>query len=311
MLYVGLLDSEAFEQLSDAAQCFFVRLLLASDDAGRCDGRASKLHAACYSVSRRRKIGEVAGLIAECVEARLIVVYEWQGKPYIQIGKVRKYGGSTRSKFPWRDGSYAIEFIDFEFTDGPKQVVRTSIFDPLLSGSIPPAEGVGRGSGRVLSPPLEDVDVNEDGDVDGKSNGDAVEVEVEKSKKEITSSLRAGQENAELSGKDKQAAVLPLKPKLLKPTSTDGGRKTARSIHWPKAYYPLMSPEASQRRADDTSAKQLFDDWIWPEGSPAEEGNRRLQFAIESAKKSSGSGNRMAWLTTVIHNEFSQKAAVR
>lgn len=144
----GFLDSDAVNRLSDAAECFYHRLLLAADDCGRMDGRLEILRSRLYPLGCRRTY-DAEKLIAECANERLVNPYIWDGKPFLQLSKVQRSSPSITSKYPWIDGSYTIEWVQIETRDGKKEFAKTSL-------SL--WEGFDKGSVRVtnpLDPPLE------------------------------------------------------------------------------------------------------------------------------------------------------------
>lgn len=127
----GLADSDAVAGLSDFAFRAYTLLLLASDDAGRLDGRPLSLRAELFPVGRHAdcRSEQLVKHLAELREARLIVCYEFATKPYVQITKVQRYGSSLYSRFPWSDGSHEITYVDRVTRDGIKPFVATSLLD--------------------------------------------------------------------------------------------------------------------------------------------------------------------------------------
>lgn len=122
----GFLDSEVVNALGDQAECFYHRLLLAADDAGRMDGRVEMLRARLFPLSSRRA-SDVEKQLSDCVRLGLVIPYEWGGKPYVQLAKVQRCSPCTNSKFPWKDGSHKITYVKRETRDGEKEFVLTSL----------------------------------------------------------------------------------------------------------------------------------------------------------------------------------------
>lgn len=122
----GFLDSEAINALGDPAECFYHRLLLAADDAGRMDGRVEMLRARLFPLSSRRA-SDVEKQLSECVRLGLVIPYEWDGKPFVQLAKWQRCSPCTNSKFPWRDGGHKIAYVKRETRDGEKEFVLTSL----------------------------------------------------------------------------------------------------------------------------------------------------------------------------------------
>lgn len=144
----GFLDSEAIDKLSSDAECFYHRLLLVADDAGRVDGRAEILRSRVYPLRDSLRTKTIAGLIRECIESGLILAYDMLGKPFLQVTRWQRCGNGKTSRFPWSDGSYSIEYVTTETRDGPKDFVATSIpnIDPIRTPCQPGAPQLERPS---------------------------------------------------------------------------------------------------------------------------------------------------------------------
>ncbi|MEM7789785.1 MAG: hypothetical protein AAF546_00155 [Verrucomicrobiota bacterium] len=123
----GLLDSEAINSLSDKAECWYHRLMLICDDAGRYDGRPQMVASRSYPLRDNLRAKDVVATLDKLVEAGLIMRYEANGKPYIQLVKWQKCGKAKTSKFPWIDGSFSIEYEERETRDGVKEFIKTSL----------------------------------------------------------------------------------------------------------------------------------------------------------------------------------------
>jgi len=137
----GLIDSERVNALSDAGECFFHRLLLAVDDAGRYDGRAEMLRARLFPL-RDRRIKDVEEQLKACASARLIKLYDVDGKAFLQVMKWWKQGSTKRSKWPAPDGSFEIRLVEVETRDGKAEFVAESVeiappAKPLETPSLP------------------------------------------------------------------------------------------------------------------------------------------------------------------------------
>lgn len=142
---VGFLDSEAVSRITEAAECFYHRLLLVADDAGRFDGRIDVMRSSCYPLGTRRGIS-VENSLRECVGASLLYTYEYRDKPFVQVTKWQRCGKALTSKYPDRDGRYDITYVPLSTRDGVKDFVSSSLpFDPLLilTPSAPHVHGVG------------------------------------------------------------------------------------------------------------------------------------------------------------------------
>lgn len=140
----GFLDSEPINRLSDPAECLYHRLLLAADDAGRMDGRPDILRARLYPLDSSRRTQDVVRHLRECESNGLVMEYQWDGKPFLQVSRWQRPGNSQYSKFPWSDGSFKIEWVQRETRDGAKEFASTSLSDPIATPSAPhqdPIEG--------------------------------------------------------------------------------------------------------------------------------------------------------------------------
>jgi len=123
----GFLDSEAIATLDWFTECVYHRLLIASDDAGRFDGRDKIVTSRCFPLHDKVRSQCVGEALSKLELAGLLLRYEFQGKVYVQLTKVQRYGSSTESKWPWTDGSYCISFIKIRTRDGEKEFVSTSV----------------------------------------------------------------------------------------------------------------------------------------------------------------------------------------
>lgn len=123
-----ILDSEAVNSLPDSVQCFYLRLHLIADDAGRFDGRPEMVNSRAYPITPR-PIKDIKTYLDQTENAGLILRYSVAGKRYLQITKWRKCSNAVVSRWPWRDGSYHIAFALRETPQGPKQYVSSSLLE--------------------------------------------------------------------------------------------------------------------------------------------------------------------------------------
>src|SRR4051812_34524988 len=117
----GLASSESVAALEDWPYRVYTLLLLRADYAGRTDGRLSALRSLLFPLGTSRREVEFAKAIDQMVAPTvprdgqsialpsLVIRYEFNGKPYLQITKVTKRCNGKTSKYPWSDGSYSIE----------------------------------------------------------------------------------------------------------------------------------------------------------------------------------------------------------
>ncbi len=142
----GFVDSDSVSRLSDWAHRVYSNLLLESDYAGRLDGRPEILRSRLFPLGTTRRVEDVQKAIKELVENRLIITYEFAGKPYIQLTKVEKTGMAKSSEYPWRDGSYLISYVEVPVRDADegqrmKEFVESSML--IDTPSVPHADPIG------------------------------------------------------------------------------------------------------------------------------------------------------------------------
>ncbi len=94
------LDSEAMNSLSESAEVFYVRLIMAADDYGCYHGSPQLLKSYLYPLKDKR-VADISRLIAECVKAGVLAEYEVSGKRYLKIIKFRQFVRQKgKRKFP-------------------------------------------------------------------------------------------------------------------------------------------------------------------------------------------------------------------
>lgn len=130
----GFLDSDMIDRLSFASECFYHRLLLSCDDAGRFDGRPDVLRSRLYPLREQIRKSEIIKWTQECSAQTLLINYLVNGKPYLQVTKWRRCGKAETSRYPWVDGSHSIEYISTQTRDGPKEYVSSSLADAASLG---------------------------------------------------------------------------------------------------------------------------------------------------------------------------------
>lgn len=86
LLREGIIDSDRVNQLDWPAEVFYRRLMSVIDDYGLFDGRISILRAKLYPTKLERvREADISRWMAECQKAGLILLYEVEGKPYLQV----------------------------------------------------------------------------------------------------------------------------------------------------------------------------------------------------------------------------------
>jgi len=96
----GIRDSEAIDSLTPDAEVLFYRLLVTVDDFGRYDGRPAMIKAACYPIKDKHTTKDVKSWVTELSNNGLVVVYESENKPFIQLLKWDNKPRASSSKYP-------------------------------------------------------------------------------------------------------------------------------------------------------------------------------------------------------------------
>ena len=97
----GIRNSERIEAIQDPdAEILFYRLLIVVDDFGRTDARPLMVKSACFPIRLRVNADNCMQWLQMLDAARLIGLYEVDGKPYLQIAKWDNKPRAVTSKFP-------------------------------------------------------------------------------------------------------------------------------------------------------------------------------------------------------------------
>jgi hypothetical protein len=100
----GILTSEAVDSLSFQAEVFYRRLMSVVDDYGRYYAKPSLLLATCFPLRIEKLTSiEIVKFLAEVCNTKpdpLLLVYEVEGKQYLQLLKFRQQVRAKKSKFP-------------------------------------------------------------------------------------------------------------------------------------------------------------------------------------------------------------------
>lgn len=96
----GICDSEAIDRCSPLAECLFYRLLVNVDDFGRLDGRPAVIRAKCFPLKDTVKNSDITAWLQELHANYLILLYEVNGAPFLQINKWDNVPRSQTSKCP-------------------------------------------------------------------------------------------------------------------------------------------------------------------------------------------------------------------
>jgi hypothetical protein len=109
LLKEGIVDSSALDALSPEEEVFFYRLLVVSDDFGRMDARLPILKSKCFPLKDLPKMLEkIEGWLQSLVRQKLIIRYQIEDKPYLQISKWEQRIRS-KGKYPSADGAQLID----------------------------------------------------------------------------------------------------------------------------------------------------------------------------------------------------------
>lgn len=100
----GILSSERINALSPNAELFYRRLMSVVDDFGRFTANPTLLRASCYPLKLDSvKEDSISKHLAECVGARLIVLYTVADKAYLEMQDFRQQVRAKDSKYPAPD----------------------------------------------------------------------------------------------------------------------------------------------------------------------------------------------------------------
>ena len=97
----GIRDSDRINRVfSPDAEIFYYRILVTVDDFGRYDARPLVLKSACFPIRLYATADKCAEWLQDLENAELVVTYEVEGKPYLQVTKWDNSPRATKSKFP-------------------------------------------------------------------------------------------------------------------------------------------------------------------------------------------------------------------
>lgn len=105
-------NSDKVNLLSANAERFFIRLIMKTDDHGAFYADARLLKANLFPLLLETiREADISRWTAECQKAGLIVLYETQGKKYLQIADFRQRLDKARSKFPLPDSTESLTTV--------------------------------------------------------------------------------------------------------------------------------------------------------------------------------------------------------
>lgn len=121
--------SEKIHRLSVEAERFFTRLIMKVDDFGRYYGNSKLLRASLFPLHNRLKEEKVIKWINECEKADLLLIYEVDGKKYLEIKFFDQKLKVRRSKYP-----PSSEEDRIELKNGYVYVIGSSFEKPVKIG---------------------------------------------------------------------------------------------------------------------------------------------------------------------------------
>ena len=130
----GIIDSDRVNQLSDWEFRVYTLLIYTADYAGRTDARQEKLRSALFPLGSNRRAADVMHAVSRCEELDLLVQYEFDGKPFIQLRRVRISTPAKLAEHPWLDGCFEITAEDVQTRDGPRKYVTSSLVPKSMIG---------------------------------------------------------------------------------------------------------------------------------------------------------------------------------
>jgi hypothetical protein len=134
----GVRDSEAIDNLSPQAENIFYRLLVTVDDFGRFDARPAMIKAQCFPIKESVSINKCKELLEELSRANLILLYEAEGKPYLQMCKWDNIPRAKESKYPAHEGTCIQMYTDVPLTETETETkTKTDISISPPSGELP------------------------------------------------------------------------------------------------------------------------------------------------------------------------------
>ena len=136
----GVRDSEAIDNLSPQAENIFYRLLVTVDDFGRFDARPAMIKAQCFPIKESVSINKCKELLEELSRANLILLYEAEGKPYLQMCKWDNIPRAKESKYPAHEGTCIQMYTDVPLTETETETeteTKTETYICPPSGGLP------------------------------------------------------------------------------------------------------------------------------------------------------------------------------
>ena len=119
----SICTSEEVDKLSPFQETFFYRLIVNCDDYGRMDARVKILKSKLYPLKDIRA-EQIAAALEALASAELVILYQVDGKPFLQMKTWRKHQQlrAKKSKYPAPDNNgYHVLSDDSECPRNPKE----------------------------------------------------------------------------------------------------------------------------------------------------------------------------------------------
>lgn len=102
ILKESIRESDSIDSLNWFQEVLFYRLIVSCDDYGRFDGRTSVIKNRLFPLKEDLTLKTVADAIQKLVSAGLVVLYEYDGKPYLYLPTWTAHQNvrAKRSKYP-------------------------------------------------------------------------------------------------------------------------------------------------------------------------------------------------------------------
>ncbi|MDD2979573.1 MAG: hypothetical protein PHN80_06320 [Hespellia sp.] len=145
ILKESICRSDSVDQLSWFEEVLFYRLIVNCDDYGRYDGRPAIIKGSCFPL-KDLKPAEIEKALNNLSTAGLLIGYECQGKPYLQLVTWERHQNirAKKSKYPAFDET-CIQL----YSDG-----CNSPRNPIQSNSKSNTESNPNSSERLAPPPI-------------------------------------------------------------------------------------------------------------------------------------------------------------
>lgn len=144
--------SDSIDRLSWFEEVLFYRLIVSCDDYGRYDGRPAIIKNMLFPLKENLTLQTVTKAINNLASAELVVLYEFEGKPYLYLPGWNEHQAvrAKKSKFPApEDGVITHEIICKHMQADESKCLR----NPIQSNPNPKAEAVDECAHARMTPP--------------------------------------------------------------------------------------------------------------------------------------------------------------